>query len=483
MSRINTNVPSLIAVRVLNTNNQGLQTSLQRLSTGYRINSGKDDPAGLIASEALRSEQRATETAIGNAQRADNIIGTAEGSLSEISNLLVSLQGLVGNSANKAGLSQDEKDANQLQVDSILSTINRISNSASFQGVKLLNGTYDYTTSGLGTTSAFTALSINSAKVGNTTLSVNVSVVTSAQTGQLNFLGSSTGLNGGATIAVAGNKGTVQLGFSSGTKSSAIVASINQFQDSTGVQAALSSDNKSISFTSTGYGASQFVSITGNNTTAFSTKAVSGNDSTSSYGRNATLTVNGTTAVSDGLNVKAVFGDLLDINFTLNASINTNGSSKVFGITGGGATFSLGAQVNTANTASIGIASVNTASLGKYVYNGSVLTLSDLGSGKIAAVNTGDTNLAQQIVNQAVKDVAGLRGRLGAFQKNVLGSTINSLNVALENVSSSNSAIRDTDFATETSNLTRSQILVQAATNVLSQANQSPQAVLRLLGA
>src|ERR1041385_6174399 len=162
MSRINTNVSSLIAVHNLNTNNSSLQTSLQRLSTGYRINSGKDDPAGLIASEALLAEQKATTTAILNAQRADNIIGTAEGSLSEVSNLLVSLQGIVGASANTAGLSQDEHDAIQLQVDSILSTINRISNSSSFEGVKLLNGTFDYSTSGLSTTSAFTAVSINS---------------------------------------------------------------------------------------------------------------------------------------------------------------------------------------------------------------------------------------------------------------------------------------------------------------------------------
>src|SRR3954454_18340161 len=100
MSRINTNVPSLIAVRVLNTNNKSLQTSLQRLSTGYRINSGKDDPAGLIASASLKAEQKASTTTISNAQRADNIIGTAEGSLWEVSNRWVSLQGLVGSSAN-----------------------------------------------------------------------------------------------------------------------------------------------------------------------------------------------------------------------------------------------------------------------------------------------------------------------------------------------------------------------------------------------
>src|SRR5689334_1239563 len=106
MSRINTNVSSLVAVHNLNKNNANLQTSLQRLSTGYRINSGKDDPAGLIASESLRSEATATSTAISNAQRADNIVGTAEGSLGEVSNLLVSLQGLVGTAANTAGLSQ-----------------------------------------------------------------------------------------------------------------------------------------------------------------------------------------------------------------------------------------------------------------------------------------------------------------------------------------------------------------------------------------
>jgi flagellin len=295
-------------------------------------------------------------------------------------------------------------------------------------------------------------------------------VVTSAQTGQLNFLGSSAGLNGAATVAVAGNKGTVQLSFASTTKSSAIVASLNQFKDSTGVSATLSSDSKSIKLVSTDYGATQFISVSSNNSTAFSTDNAAGVSANTSYGRNATLTV------------KAVFGDLLDVNFTLNSTVNTDGAKKTFGITGGGATFSLGAQVSTANTASIGIASVNTASLGKFVQNGKVYTLSDLGSGKTAAVNTGDTNLAQQIVNRAVKDVAALRGRLGAFQKNVLGSTINSLNVALENVSSSQSAIRDTDFATETANLTRNQILVQAAGSVLSQANQSPQSVLRLLG-
>jgi flagellin len=107
MSRINTNVSSLIAQRVLGRNNTSLNTSLQRLSTGLKINSGADNPAGLIASENLRAEKAGISQAIENAGRASNIIGTAEGGLSEVSSLLTELQNLVSQSANSGGLSTE----------------------------------------------------------------------------------------------------------------------------------------------------------------------------------------------------------------------------------------------------------------------------------------------------------------------------------------------------------------------------------------
>ena len=133
MSRINTNVQSLIGQRVLGHNNGTLNNSLERLSTGLRINRGKDDPAGLIASENLRSEKASISAAIGNAERADQVVNIAEGGLQEINSLLVEVQSLVTQSANDAGLSQEEKEANQLQVDSILQTIDRIAASTSFR--------------------------------------------------------------------------------------------------------------------------------------------------------------------------------------------------------------------------------------------------------------------------------------------------------------------------------------------------------------
>src|SRR6186713_224293 len=120
MSRINTNVSSLIAQRVLGRNNDKLNTSLQRLSTGLKINTGKDNPAGLIASENLRAEKAGISQAIDNAERANNIIGTAEGGLAEVSSLLTELQSLVGQAANSGGLSDEELQANQLQVDAVL---------------------------------------------------------------------------------------------------------------------------------------------------------------------------------------------------------------------------------------------------------------------------------------------------------------------------------------------------------------------------
>src|SRR3954471_17984666 len=181
MSRINSNISSLQAIHRLNKNNADLSTHLQRLSSGLKINAGKDAPAGLIASETLRSEIGGLNQAIDNSQRANNVINTAEGSLGEVSALLLEVQGLTIEAANNGALSPEEIKANQLQVDAILNSINRISNTTQFNGVKLLNGSLDYTTSGVAST-ALDVVQINSSKIpDNGTVTVVVQVVGSAQ--------------------------------------------------------------------------------------------------------------------------------------------------------------------------------------------------------------------------------------------------------------------------------------------------------------
>ena len=149
MARINTNVSSMIARNNLGRTNENLSVRLQRLSTGLRINRGADAPAGLIVSERLRSEMRGIDQAIDNSERASSVIATTEGYLAEVADLLNSIKSLVVEAANTGGVSDEEVEANQLEIDSAIASITRISNTASFAGLQLLNGNLDYTTSGV----------------------------------------------------------------------------------------------------------------------------------------------------------------------------------------------------------------------------------------------------------------------------------------------------------------------------------------------
>src|ERR1700760_899227 len=138
MARINTNVSSLIAQRGLSKSQSDLNDTLQRLSTGLRINSGADDPAGLIASESLKSEISGIQQAVSNSAQAQNVISTADGALSEVSSLLLNIKGLVVSAANSGAMSPAEIQANQLQVDSAIQSITRIADTTTFAGLHLL---------------------------------------------------------------------------------------------------------------------------------------------------------------------------------------------------------------------------------------------------------------------------------------------------------------------------------------------------------
>ena len=479
MSRINTNVPSLLAARILSSNNDKLNTALERLSTGLRINRGKDDPAGLIASEKLRSETAALTAAIDNAKRADNLISVAEGGLQEVSALLVELESLIDQSANKAGLSDEEVKANQLQIDSILETINRIASSTEFAGKKLLNGALDYTTSGLSTganASAITNIQVNSARIpSGGSRQVTVEVTASAQTAQLIYAGSTTGA-GVKTLQIAGKYGTEVFTFASATSAQDVVTAINASKSLTGVSASISGAgaNTRIKFNSTDYGSDAFVSIEAIQGTFTVT---GGTSSTRDEGVDVSARINGVQATTRGLKASVRTAGLsIDLDLAAAFATQTQ-NTKTFAITGGGAQFSIGPSVGLNSQANIGIKSVSTGSLG----NGAVGYLASLGSGQANDLSSGNFDKAQKIVREASTQVASLRGRLGAFQKNTLASTINSLSVALENVSAAESAIRDADFAKETSNMTRAQILAQAATAALQMSNSTPQSVLALL--
>jgi flagellin len=489
MTRINTNVSSLIAQRNLSIANDDLSVRLQRLSTGLKINRGADDPAGLIVSERLRTEIAGVSQAVDNIERASNVIATAEGALSEISSLLISMKSLTIEAANTGAFSKEEVEANQLQIDSAIDSISRIANTTSFAGLKLLNGSLDYINQGL-TASQITDLRVTGVNFGtNSTLPVTVEVLNSAETATL-FISASdpaapTTLLSSVTFSLAGVNGVEVFEFVSGTALSSVIFGINAVSDATGVSAS-DVGTSGIQINGTSFGSSSFVSVKklDNSNASFNIlDTLGGTVVNRDEGADVLALVNGNLALGDGLDVTLRTTTLgLELSLTSGAAQTLN-TPYTFTITGGGATYQIGPTVNTQQQIGFGIQAVTANNLGNSI------------SGFLSSVKSGGDNslvkgsdAAEQarkasiILDNSIDQVSVLRGRLGAFERNTLQTTLRSSQIAVENLTSAESDVRDTDFAEETALLTRAQILQQAGTSTLAIANNAASSVLSLLG-
>ncbi len=486
MSRINSNVPSLIAQRHLGISQRALTKSLERLSSGLKINRGADNPAGLIVSERLRSEIAVVKQAIDNSARAINVIATTEGALDEVQSLLTDIQALLVEAANSGAFSEDEIAANQLQIDNAIDSITRIANTTTFSGRKLINGELDYVTSGINA-NKLANVYVQGAKFGTQAfVNVDIAVSQSAQQAQLGF-GSARLTGSGATLEIRGNEGVITLTFPASATTVTMAAAINAQTDATGITAVLSGAGgvNGMRFVSKEYGSDAFVSVDKiPPSPTFSVKNRAGQTVNRTIGRDAVATVNGIAATADGLKL-SFSSSLLKLEVILAEAFGSGSTglqgtlgTSSFQVTDGGALFQLGPQVNTNLQENIGVKSMQANKIG----NNLVGFLSDLKSGQTKALNTGKFQDASKVVQEAITQVAVLRGRLGAFERNTLQPNISQLQITTENLTSSESVIRDTDFATETSELTRSQILVQAGNSILAIANAQSQNVLTLLG-
>lgn len=520
MARINSNISSLVAQTHLARSNADLGIRLERLATGLRINRGADDPAGLITSERLRSELRGLDQGIKNSTRASSVIATTEGALAEVSDLLNSIKALVVEAANSGAISRQEIEANQLQIDSAIDSITRISNTTSFAGLKLLNGELGYTLSGVDNNNILQA-KVNAANfLSRDSIQVDVEVIGSAQQGQLFTRGDFSnaavfnppGVDGELinelTLEVAGPEGVQVLTFGSGTSLDDVATSINALAESTGVRAErvdAGDITSGLRFYSSAYGSEAFVSVQriGSSGDFFETVSLQDDapptdldyddplvvqSAKRDAGKNVVAIVNGSLATGKGLEL-AIRTSALDIELLLANDFATtvDGASETFHITGGGSLFQLGPRVNASQQVNIGIQSVADSQLG-----GTNITLADgntefqfLNSLKTGGVNSlleGNFIAASKVIDTSIDEISTLRGRLGAFERNTLQTNIRSLQAALENVAGSESVLRDADFAVETSKLSRAQILTSAGTSVLATANVQAQNVLQLLG-
>jgi flagellin len=290
------------------------------------------------------------------------------------------------------------------------------------------------------------------------------------------------------TLEIAGQLGVQTLTFVSGTALSAVLAAVNTVRDTTGISAGLRNSASQLSglyFNSIDYGSDAFVSVRkiGSGGAFFNTYSGPGGSATQrDTGRNVSAIINGALATGNGTSVSLNTPALaIDVDLSEAFATAVTGTPSSFNITGGGAMFQLGPSITTTQQVGIGIQSVAASRIGGTSIAGARFFLDSIKSGQTNSLVQGRNAEASEVLDAAIAEVSLLRGRLGAFERNTLQTNSRSLQIGLENITSSESKIRDTDFAAETAAMTRAQILQQAGTSVLATANSSAQNVLQLL--
>ncbi|MFQ5491437.1 MAG: flagellin [Phycisphaerae bacterium] len=465
---------TLTLLNIVNKTAASQSKTLTQLSTGLRINRGADDPAGLILLQSLDAELTATNAAISNNQKADAILNVADGAISEISSLLNEVQSLVNASSSEAGISAAERAANQSQIDSAISSIDRIVNNTSFNGKKLLDGNLAIRTTGVSSSNISNLRVFSRANSSsNVTVSVNVTNSATTASASLGSFGTSNTASGASTVAITGSLGTATVSIASGSTQAQVVTAINAAKDQTGVSATAGATD--ISVNSSAFGSEEFVSVQ-----VLSGGFINGGASISNVTRNvgsdATVLVNGTQAGVDGLDVN-FSANGLSLSFSLTNSLNTGGGTTSFTVQAqGGATFQLGTEAATQTT--IGINSLASYTLGGGDSGG---FLRELQSGGAADLAT-DTAKAVKVIKKSITDVANARGRIGGFQKFQVQTSINSLNANKAGLSAARSIVGETDFAVATAELNRQSVLLNSGISLLGLANQQANQILALLG-
>jgi flagellin len=481
MSGVNTNLVSINAQRSLSGTAGALSMAMQRLSSGLRINSAKDDAAGMAISERFTTQIRGINVAVRNANDAISLTQTAEGALASTGSNLQRIRELAVQSANATNSASD-RAALQNEAAQLVAEIQRVGTSTTFNGVNLLNGSFANQAFQVGANAGETISISTIVDARTSALGSNVLVADGTVTGgtlapvasaalSVNAIAAETNL----TVTAGGvTSGAISYALNAGAD--AIASAINTGAGSLGVTATASN-----STTLSGLSAAGTVSGTINGQ-AFSAVISDQNDLSSlvsalngvagTSGVTATFTSTSskssiTLSTTDGRNI--VMGDFLNGVTTIDF---------------GGQTLTSGGTDSSVKTGTVSISSPKTLS----VQNAAADVFASAGTNNasfssLAAIDlstaTGSTN-ALAVLDSALTQVNGGRAELGALQ-NRFSSTISNLQISAENQSASRSRILDADFAAETSNLSRAQVLQQAGTAMVAQANQLPLGVLALL--
>jgi flagellin len=501
---INTNVASLNAQRNLGSSQADLNTSMQRLSSGLRINSAKDDAAGLAISDRMTSQIRGLNQAVRNSNDGISLAQTAEGALQESTNILQRIRELAVQSANDTNTAQDRSSL-QAEVSQLQSELDRIAETTTFNGKNLLDGTMSGAKFHVGSEADQTiSVSIDSAqtdKLGVNRVDLDGGPLTDA-------IGSSTestanGITAASTITIKGSLNgeavNVDIAIAAGDSANDIAGSINDKTSETGVTA---DANTALKITATSASTATTISfeLYGENTAASTIQAVITSDDMSALAETINTHYNdtGITAEVSGdkksITLKSDAGDDIriadytssvaatDLDVTaLDAEGKTTGSTVTMNSTTGS---------TTASVVVGGFITLDNIDTSFTVQNNSVAGVAAADSTQASEIDSVESidistqsgaNDAISVVDAAIAKIDTIRGDLGAVQ-NRFESTIANLSNISENISSARSRILDADIAQETSSMTKNNILQQAGVSILAQANQAPQLALSLLG-
>ncbi|HIF9261060.1 TPA: flagellin [Photobacterium damselae] len=524
---INTNVTAMTAQRNLNSASSSVADSMQKLSSGLRINSAKDDAAGLQISNRLTNQTNGLNVAMRNANDGVSMAQTAEGAMQESTKIMERMRELALQSANGSNSDKD-RDAMQKEMGQLQSEMNRIADTTSFGGQNLLDGSFDTKTFQIGAnsneTQSLNLMDVSSHALGQTYKSFGSDSATPATppTLKASATAGTPNSDGSVSISVGGKSHDITLGYD--MNADALAEKINNIEGLSGVTVTQDADktpaqNAKMDITDVALtaGTSGKLNINGKEIDISSAAGVSTtsgdqnkkiaqliNDVAEDTGVKASFSGTGAGKIT----LEAVEGKAIDISATVtgaNGSASGAGADAVIKIgnttvTGNGGLTGAGnlGQTNSGSDLAKGVP----AEKGDFSINFSTAKLDasikgdvSVGSTKIdqksgtTTESVASLDLSTQagaqnaidVLDAAMEQVDSKRAEIGAFQ-NRMNHTMSNLANINENVNASNSRIKDVDFAKETVNMTKGQILQQAGTSILAQAKQIPQSALSLLG-
>ncbi len=479
--RINTNIEAMNAERNLSITSDAFAKSVERLSSGLRINRAADDAAGLTISEKLQGQVNGLNQAVRNAQDGISLIQTAEGALNETHSILQRMRELAVQGANDT-LTGSDRQAIKTEMDQLSAEVDRIANTTQFNTKNLLDGSLAKTASASAVGTNLTGLNANGS---NVTVTAGSSTQSGVGTITVTHAATQASIGGTGMTFTAGTAGTltingVAISIAATDQNTDVATKINNVANQTGVYAStgsgtltlLSGTSSTAQYKGSAYSI-QISTTAAANLTAWGLEGA-GNTATvaATNGTDAVATITGitgeSTVTAKGNVLTTNTGMTVDLSaMTATGDISSNNTLTVAVTAGGTANFQIGA--NSGQTLGLSINNMGATAL----------NVSNLDVSSNAAINQANTGTLARIDN-AIASVSSQRSYLGAIQ-NRLEHTISNLSVASENLTASDSRIKDVDLASEMVNFTKDQILQQAGTAILAQANQAPQSVLQLL--